>query len=123
MTIIRNLKKHICGLFFVGAEGGIEVGKKADTESLYLARLGFILERKEEEGLAKRLVKIDYRVTCYMADIIGNLFNLIRKRCRNQYISSSRINRAIWMVITRDKELRERVMDAVCDYIKHDTGV
>lgn len=73
--------------------------------------------------MAKRLVKIDFRVTCYMADIIEHTFSEVRRKCKNPYMSSSRINRAFWMAITRKKELRDRVMNAVCDYLKHDTGV
>ncbi len=74
--------------------------------------------------MAKRSITIEYRVNSNMADMIENTFAEVRRKCKKPYASSSQINRAFWMAISRDKKLKKRVMCAVCDFIQYtDTSV
>ena len=58
-----------------------------------------------------------------MADMISTTFAEVRRTCKNPLTSSSRINRAFWMVISGDKKLKKRVMEGVCDFLKHETTI
>ena len=72
----------------------------------------------------KKSVKIGFRVNSYMADkIISRFFDEIRKDCKNQSITCSKISRAMWMSLELDKKLRKRFVSAICKFLKYDTIV
>jgi hypothetical protein len=73
--------------------------------------------------LAKQSESIHYRVNSDMAIIINETFKEVRRKCNKPYASSSRINRAFWMTLHMKKELRKRVIEAVCDFLKYDTSI
>lgn len=71
----------------------------------------------------KQFVKIGFRVTCHMADLIEETFNEARRECKRPYLSSSRMHRAFWTAISLDRTLRKRVMNAVCGFLKSNADV
>ena len=73
--------------------------------------------------MAKRSIKIEFRVNMRMADIISKTFDEVRKICKDPYVSSARINRAVWIAISSDEKLRKHIMGVVCEHLKNDTSV
>ena len=58
-----------------------------------------------------------------MADIIFKTFDEVRKICKDPYVPNARINRAFWIAISKDNELKKRLMDIVCENLNNDTSV
>jgi len=97
--------------------------KKRHKVTLLSASKFLYWRKKKGAGLDKQFVKIGFRVTCNMAEMIEDAFIEARKECKRPYISSSRIHRAFWTAISIDKSLRKRVMCAVCDFLKSNADI
>jgi hypothetical protein len=97
--------------------------KKRHKVTLLDAVLFLYWRKKKGADLDKQFVKIGFRVTCNMAEMIDKTFNEARKECKRPYISSSRIHRAFWTAISTDKSLRKRVMCALCDFLKSNADI
>lgn len=74
--------------------------------------------------MSKRSEIVSFRANTHMAGLIANAHAEVRRKCRRPYASSSKINRAFWMVITLNKNLRKRMIREVCNFFKvYDTDI
>lgn len=74
--------------------------------------------------MSKRSEIIGFRTSTSMAEKIFNVHAEVRRKCKRPYASSSKINRAFWMVTALNKNLRKRMVRAVCDLMAtYDTDI
>ena len=73
--------------------------------------------------MAKRSIIVGFRVNSSGSEKLEKIFNDIRRECKNPYASSSRIIRAFLVALESDKDLKAKVMCAVCKVMRNDTGI
>lgn len=74
--------------------------------------------------MSKRCETVAFRTNTKMAEKIFNVHAEIRRKSKRPYATSSKIHRAFWAVMTLDKNLRKRMVVAICDFFEaHDTDI
>lgn len=73
--------------------------------------------------MAKRSIIIGFRVNTSGAEKLEKVFNEVRRECKNPYASSSRIQRAFWVALESNKDLKMKMLCAACKVLENDTGI